>query len=260
LNVPSTSNAPSYLGTSSIHHRDIHRPAIPEGQALISATGLALTNKKRPVFAPITAEFYPGTVTAILGPNGSGKTPFLLSLAGRMKPTEGTLTFGAYQLPRQRGKIMRYAGLGFFNEVNEVEKGVLVRTHIANELNMFDRHANHRAAHEYLEQWGLTGIADKRFKDLTAEERMYLGIALGMVNEPLFLGVEDIEIELSFRQSARAMEFLERIAHEHHTTVAVICLEPQVAALADRTITMPKVGESASPAPTSPTTTQGKEM
>ncbi len=231
---------------AQIHRIDSHRPRVSEGEPLIKATNLAMTNKLKQVFAPVTAEFYPGTVTAILGPNGSGKTPFVLSLAGRMKPTGGTLVFGQYPLPHQRNKMMRYAGLGFFDKVNEVEKGVLVRTHIATELNMFNKKANHRAVNDYLKQWHLEDIADKRIKDLNAQERIYLGIALGMVNDPVFLGVEDVEIELSFNQSSRIMEHLGNIAHEQNTAIAVICLEPGVAKLADQIMTMPRISKEPS--------------
>jgi ABC-type multidrug transport system ATPase subunit len=244
--------------TAQPHKIDPHRPHVPDGQPLIKATNLVMVSKLKQVFAPVTAEFYPGTVTAILGPNGSGKTPFVLSLAGRMKPTDGTLTFGQYQLPRQRNKIMRSAGLGFFNKVNEVEKGVLVRTHIATELNMFDKKINHHAVADYLSRWNLEDIADKRIKDLTAQERIYLGIALGMVNEPLFLGIEDVEIELSYTQSSRIMEHLGHIAHEQNTAITVICLEPGVAKLADNIITMPKINKERS-APMSADIINGKE-
>ena len=41
----------------------------------------------------ITLELEPGRIYALLGPNGSGKTTFMKTVAGLVKPTEGTVLY-----------------------------------------------------------------------------------------------------------------------------------------------------------------------
>lgn len=41
------------------------------------------------LFGPIEMEFLPGTITTVLGPNGSGKTTILNIIAGRILPSSG---------------------------------------------------------------------------------------------------------------------------------------------------------------------------
>jgi ABC-2 type transport system ATP-binding protein len=50
----------------------------------------------------VTAVVQPGRVTALVGPNGTGKTTTLRMLLGLVAPTNGTPTIGGkryYQLP-----------------------------------------------------------------------------------------------------------------------------------------------------------------
>ena len=55
-------------------------------------------------YREVDVDVHKGELVAVRGRNGSGKTALLLTLAGRMKQTEGTLNVGEFELPRQRSK------------------------------------------------------------------------------------------------------------------------------------------------------------
>ena len=61
---------------------------------MIEATGLGLRTRQGWVFRDIDLAVPEGSVAAIAGPAGSGRTMLLLTLAGRAKPSTGDLRVG----------------------------------------------------------------------------------------------------------------------------------------------------------------------
>jgi ABC-type multidrug transport system ATPase subunit len=61
---------------------------------MIEATGLGLRTRQGWVYRDIDLSLPAGSLAAIAGPAGSGRTMFLLTLAGRAKPSTGELRVG----------------------------------------------------------------------------------------------------------------------------------------------------------------------
>lgn len=57
----------------------------------VAATGLSLMGGSDWIFRDVDLTVTPGTLAAVVGPAGSGRSSLLLTLSGRMQPTEGTL-------------------------------------------------------------------------------------------------------------------------------------------------------------------------
>ena len=62
----------------------------PEPPAVV-ARAIAVRGPWGPVYGPLDLEIPRGGLTVLVGPPGSGRTALLMTLAGRMKPTGGTL-------------------------------------------------------------------------------------------------------------------------------------------------------------------------
>lgn len=58
----------------------------------IRLSGLSIGYGRTPVLDGLTGSFGSGSLTALVGPNGAGKSTLLMTLAGLLKPLEGTLT------------------------------------------------------------------------------------------------------------------------------------------------------------------------
>lgn len=65
----------------------------------VRAEGLGLRGPRGWAFRGVTVDAEPGSLIAIEGPSGSGRTCLLLALTGRMKPTEGVAAVGGLKLP-----------------------------------------------------------------------------------------------------------------------------------------------------------------
>jgi len=98
-----------------------------EATALITATGLGVNGEHGPLFSDIDLALSEG-FHAIQMPGGPGQTALLLTLAGRFKPSRGTLTVLGDTTPRA---IRRHCAIAAFSDIDELEESVTVQTVLA---------------------------------------------------------------------------------------------------------------------------------
>lgn len=94
---------------------------------LITARGLGVDGEHGPLFADVDLELTSG-FHAIQMPGGWGQTALLLSLAGRLKPSHGSVTVCGDTTPRG---IRRHCSIAAFDDIDELEDSVTVSTVLA---------------------------------------------------------------------------------------------------------------------------------
>ncbi|MEG0070386.1 MAG: ATP-binding cassette domain-containing protein [Raoultibacter sp.] len=208
----------------------------------LEAHGLGLKTLMGYAYRDIDLLLGPGQILAVRGHNGSGKTALLLTLAGRMSYTEGTLRVGEFQLPRQRGKVQKTVGLGLFEQLNGLQESLKVSYAVGAEFELYGRRPGKGAVLDYLKQWHLFDIAQMLVKDLTAEKRVQLGVALACVGNPQMIVIDDIEDQLTKTQSEEIMATLVDLAHTRKMAIAVGCIERDLATMADGVCYLEKEG------------------
>ena len=210
------------------------RPA--QNGASIEARNLSLETPLGVPFRDLNLSIPPGSYVAVTGNHGSGKTPLLLTLAGRMKPTGGTLFVGGLQLPQNHRKVARKAGMALFSGLNDIEWNLTCRLIMKAELEIWGKPHRNSDVEAYLRAWDLEEIIDKKVKKLTQLDYDRFGIALALVNDPDLRVVDDIERQLDAHDSRRIADELRKIAHEKGKTVIVAVTEPASAGDSDFTI------------------------
>ena len=143
-------------------------------------------------FGPVTAvrdmtfTVPAGTITAFLGPNGSGKTTTLRMTLGLIRPTAGQALIGGVpytSLPRPRRQV------GAMLEATGFHPGRRARDHLrvlAAAERIPDRRVN-----QVLGQVGLAGAGDRRVRGFSLGMRQRLGIAAALLGDPEVLLLDE---------------------------------------------------------------------
>lgn len=222
----------AFFEREQITHGAKVEPVEP-GTSIIRARGLELKSLVGCPYQGVDLDVEQGQVFAIRGRNGSGKTALLLTLAGRMLFTKGSLEILGFKMPLRAGKVQRRIGLAFFEGLNELSENQVVRSAVAAEFELWGRKVQRDTVEAYLREWELGDIADKRIGELNREQYAELGIKLAWVGHPDIIVVDDIESELTKSQSVALMERMGAMAHERNVTILVGVLERDLAAMAD---------------------------
>lgn len=72
---------------------------------VLSTTGLTKTYEKHSVFEGVDIDITGGAMTAVIGPNGTGKTTLLKMLLGHIEPTAGSVSYNGPDVDRPMGYL-----------------------------------------------------------------------------------------------------------------------------------------------------------
>lgn len=178
----------------------------PGSPDVIDAAGLQARDATgQPVFQGVDLAVLPGTVVAVHGGPGTGKTALLLALAGRLPLDGGRLKVCGRPLPAQARYVRGRAGLAETAGLNDLEDSLTVEQHVAERiaaqrLSLWVSRARVRAVLDDLDDAvRAAGVAlppirrTQLVADLTPLERRVLGIALAMIGRPSLLVVDDAD-------------------------------------------------------------------
>lgn len=160
--------------------------------ALLEARGLT----KR--FGGITAvdncsfEVQPGSITALIGPNGSGKTTAFNIITGYLKADEGAIHFNGNLVEKPHPAGLYRQGLSrtfqqarIFPDLSVLENLVVASSYPLGGLFRSRISGKDRpSADEMLEEFKLAGLADLRAADLSYGQRKLLEFAAVLMSRP----------------------------------------------------------------------------
>ncbi|MCB8906582.1 MULTISPECIES: ATP-binding cassette domain-containing protein [unclassified Streptomyces] len=222
----------------------------PHGAAVV-VDGFGLKGPRGWAFREVSFRAGPGTLVAIEGPSGSGRTCLLLALTGRMKAKEGTAEVGGLALPRKMTAVRRISALGHVPGVSELDPAFTVAEHLGERallqrrfdgsVRTFLRRPSERRASararidEAVAAAGLDLAALPKgertsVRDLERLEALRLSIALALIGRPRLLAVDDTDLKLSDADRAEAWALLRSVA-DSGTTVLAVCSEAPEGAL-----------------------------
>ncbi|MFD9908229.1 ATP-binding cassette domain-containing protein [Streptomyces sp. NPDC059063] len=234
----------------------------PHGAA-VSAADFGLKGPRGWVFRGVGIAAEPGSLIAVEGPSGSGRTCLLLALTGRMRATEGTASIGRHRLPKQLAAVRRISALGPVPGVTDLDPALTVAEHLRERALLERRYEGslrallrpraERATESRLridtalraaglDVEALPKGSRTSVRDLERLEALRLSVALALIGRPRLLGVDDTDLKLSDAEREAAWDLLRSIAASGTTVVAVCSTAPEGAVVVP---TAPRAGADA---------------
>ncbi|MFC8373762.1 ABC transporter ATP-binding protein [Streptomyces sp. NPDC057239] len=168
-----------------------------------------------------------GSLTAVVGPSGSGKSSLLAVAATLITPDSGTVTVdGTSTTGLSRGELtaLRRHKIGIvFQQPN-----LLPSLTAAEQLQVMaqidgrkPRTARGRAM-ALLDAVGLAGQADRRPHQLSGGQRQRVNIARALMNDPTVLLVDEPTSALDHERGTAVIELITRLTHQQATATVLV--------------------------------------
>lgn len=136
----------------------------------------------------------PGTLTAIIGGSGAGKTTLSRLIAGYTKPTTGTVTFEGHNIHTEYASLRSRIGMVPQDDVVHRQLTVNQALGYAAELRLppdSTKADRDRAVAQVLEELELTKHADTRVDKLSGGQRKRASVALELLTGPSLLLLDE---------------------------------------------------------------------
>jgi branched-chain amino acid transport system permease protein len=180
----------------------------------------------------VTLELPPGSITALVGPNGSGKTTVLRLLAGALPPDRGQIRLGGHELTAtapadrvRRGLVRTLQTHAFFGQLTVLEHALVgtnrtrrhggaVRTLVSTPLFRSESRLAEAQAFAALEAVGLAADAARPASELTGAGRQRLMIAAALATNPAVLLLDEPSAGAAPEDLERLTAILDRLRAE----------------------------------------------
>ena len=170
---------------------------------LLSTRGLSKSFAGLQAVQNVDFDLPEGQVRALIGPNGAGKTTLVSMLCGRIQPTSGSVSFDGRDISHLPAHKRINLGMAYTFQITSVFANLSVEENVA--LAARRRIAGAEVATHVLtalEQVDLQDRLDQRAGDLSYGHQRLLEIAMGLVQDPRLLildeptqGLADSEID-----------------------------------------------------------------
>ncbi|MFC8916634.1 ABC transporter ATP-binding protein [Streptomyces sp. NPDC047821] len=213
----------------------------PPDNDVLWARALHHSHNGSPALQGVSLGVREGEILAVSGPRGCGKTTLLRCLSGRLAPGEGEVWYNSVPvhtmsaLQRERLRRDRFGWIGPRPDLVP-ELTAWENTALPLMLRGTSRRAAKAAALDWLERLDAGDCARKRPHALPQAQRQRIAIARALVTMPSLLFADEPTAPLHRADGAQVLRTLTAAARSHRITVLLATHDPEVAALADRTV------------------------
>jgi iron(III) transport system ATP-binding protein len=189
-----------------------------------------------PVLNQIDLEVANGETVALLGPSGCGKTTLLRTIAGFIRPSEGTIEVGqrlvcsndTWLAPERRN-------VGLVPQEGALFPHLSVEANIAFGLKGSSRSAKTARVEECLELVGLTGFGRRRPGELSGGQQQRVALARALAPEPAVVMLDEPFSALDATLRAQVREEVRDALREAGATAILVTHDQEEAlSFADR--------------------------
>lgn len=128
-----------------------------------------------------------GEIAGLLGVNGAGKSTLMKILSGIVRPDKGKVSFFGKDLFTDSLEIKKQTG--YLSEDNPLYDDMYVREYLEYVRGIYK--SDRQRVDEVIESAGLRNEYKKKIKELSKGNRQRVGIAQALINDPVFLILDE---------------------------------------------------------------------
>ncbi|MEP3115987.1 ABC transporter ATP-binding protein [Nisaea sp.] len=177
-----------------------------------------------------------GEIVSLIGPNGAGKTTLFATIAGFLKPSEGSVTLEGQNITgRKPHEICRLGMVRTFQVVKPFA-GLSVRENIAvgAHTRIGGREEALAFAGKIAEQVGLSSMLDQSAGDLTVAGRKRIELARALATQPKLLLLDEVMAGLNATEILEIVDIIRQIRDSGVTILLIEHVMQAVMKLSDR--------------------------
>ncbi len=164
-----------------------------------------------------------GEIRAIIGPNGAGKTTLVSVIAGRIRPSDGSVTFKGRDITRLRDWERVHRGIVYTFQVTSIYRNLTCYENVAlaaqrrlmrgpiDRISLGEQPIA-EAVEAALGRVGLAGSMDRRADELPYGHQRLLELAMGLALEPELLILDEPTQGLAQQEISEFCELIRGIA------------------------------------------------
>ncbi|MGA5168547.1 MULTISPECIES: ABC transporter ATP-binding protein [Streptomyces] len=193
-----------------------------------------------------------GSLTAVVGPSGSGKSSLLAVAATLVAPDRGRVVVAGSDtgaLDRAGRAALRRDRIGIVFQQPNLLPSLTAAEQLQVMAHLAGRGRRERRALELLDAVGLADLAGRRPHQLSGGQRQRVNIARALVNDPAVLLVDEPTSALDHERGAAVLDLLAALTRERGTATVLVTHDHTHLGSADRTVTV-RDGRLAPAAPT----------
>jgi len=183
----------------------------------------------------IDMEVRPGEVVALLGPNGAGKTTFIKMVCGLLKPTDGDIRIGEYDLFREKRKAMKNLSV-----VLEGDRNLRFRLTAKENIFFFGRLTGADMGYvreiykNVLERFGIAEKSKEQARNLSKGQKQKLSLVISYLTRAPLMLLDEPTMGLDVESSRELQTIIRETAAEGRAVVVTTHEMPVAQRIADR--------------------------
>ncbi|MGO4858534.1 ABC transporter ATP-binding protein [Arthrobacter sp. 2MCAF14] len=198
----------------------------------IRVQGMEKSYKELHVLRGVDFDVAPGTIFALLGSNGAGKTTMVKILSTLLSPDAGTATVNGFDVVSQALRVRESISLtGQFAAVDEILSGRENLVLVAKLRHLKDPG---QAADDLLARFNLSEAASRKVSAYSGGMRRRLDIAMSLIGQPEVIFLDEPTTGLDPEARIEVWQVIQELANQGTTVLLTTQYLDEAEQLADR--------------------------
>lgn len=179
---------------------------------ILTVKDLTMKFDTKTVFQNINFNLKKGSMTALLGPNGTGKTTLISILMKLLSPTAGTFEFD----PSVRlGYVPQFRNI-------DAEYPLSIKAFIGLNAPLFKTKKVQQQVHNELVETHLVDIQDTRMGEASGGQKQRAYLAQALLDKPNMIILDEATASLDPKAKEELMKLIMHLNHKHGMTVLFV--------------------------------------